>query len=378
MPRPPISIIGAGISGLTLSRCLQRRKVPFVLYERDTSEQISKRHNYAITISPRSRELLISDAGLDANALNGTFVDPSPSSGEGQKSVRVNRRKLESALRQGIQGMRYGHKLQDVKLPTSGSDANATVLFENGEQTPDGSTIIGADGAHSAVRKAIAPEADFTIHSFPAINGKRRLQRSLYEAQIAPYVSDLNHVLEHKSGCSIFGISIDDVKDETVDLSYTYSRPRRPAGEADALYTPDRPNSGAKDIPPQFYEEIATLHPSLPAPFDLIFESDTLKKDRLLSWLMRSVSVPREASEAAAGQGMVLVGEAVHLTPILGSYGANEGIEDAVALAGILERGTEVGLFVGERVAEWERWVGEGVGRLEAMHGVGEGGGARL
>ncbi|KAF2774212.1 FAD/NAD(P)-binding domain-containing protein, partial [Teratosphaeria nubilosa] len=333
MPRPPISIVGAGISGLTLSRCLQRRKIPFVLYERDTSEQISKRHNYAITISQRSRESLISDAGLDAMTLNGTFVDPSSSSGEGRKSVRVNRRKLESALRQGLEGANYGWKTQDVKLPASGSGGKATVLFENGEQTPNGSIIIGADGAHSAIRKATAPEAEFTIHPFPTFNGKRRLQRSVYEAQIAPHVSDLNQILEHKSGHSIFGISIDDVKDENVDLSYTYSRPRHPAGEADALYTPDRPNSGAKEMPPEFYEEISTLHPSLPAPFNLIFDPEALRKDRLLSWLMRSVLVPRERLADAAGKGVVLVGEAVHLTPILGSYGANEGIEDAVALA---------------------------------------------
>ena len=42
MPQQPILILGAGIGGLTLGRCLRKEGISFVIYEKATS---SPRHN---------------------------------------------------------------------------------------------------------------------------------------------------------------------------------------------------------------------------------------------------------------------------------------------------------------------------------------------
>ena len=62
MSQPTISIVGAGIGGLTLGRCLLQRGIRAVLYEKASS---SSRHTYAITLQPSSYRPLLKVLNVD-------------------------------------------------------------------------------------------------------------------------------------------------------------------------------------------------------------------------------------------------------------------------------------------------------------------------
>jgi hypothetical protein len=78
---------------------------------------------------------------------------------------------------------------------------------------------------------------------------------------------------------------------DLVTISWVYSRPAHNA--SDPLYRPNRPVSGATDIPDELYEEIGALE-HLKQPFREVFDKEKVQMKRVLSWLMRTVEVNLE------------------------------------------------------------------------------------
>ena len=63
-----VAIIGAGISGLSLARCLRHRGIRFSLFERETAEAAAKRHRYGIVLRPRACASLLETLDLGGRA----------------------------------------------------------------------------------------------------------------------------------------------------------------------------------------------------------------------------------------------------------------------------------------------------------------------
>jgi 2-polyprenyl-6-methoxyphenol hydroxylase-like FAD-dependent oxidoreductase len=113
MAQQPITIIGAGIGGLTLARCLLKRGIPTILYERMPS---SPRHSYAITLHASSYQPLLKVLGMDewtfkrhvavdrlmggSGAINTKAL--AHHHNLGPSSFRVHRETLERLLREGL------------------------------------------------------------------------------------------------------------------------------------------------------------------------------------------------------------------------------------------------------------------------------------
>ena len=374
MSQPQISIIGAGLAGLVLGRCLLHRGISSVLFEREVARTGSTRHGYGITLHPWAYRPLLKYLDLDETLFRKKLAVDSAVGGVGRiesrshplieetdaASFRANRQKLEQMISEGLD-VRWEYGLAEVKLKHSSN----VMHFRNGHELQS-KLVIGADGPHSEVRKSISPQTNFNVLPFAVYNGKRRLSRETFDEKYASYMDGAN-MLERRDGKTLMQITVNDRSNESVSISYTYSRP---AKQPDPLFKPERPVSGATDIPDEFFTEIGELQ-NLEGPFKEVFDVDEMQSDRLLNWLMRSVFVQVPDLNIAADQGVVVMGDAVHAGPILGGYGANAAIKDGVELAEfILEKGTDnLSKFYEPRYQTWQKYVESSEAQLAKMHG---------
>lgn len=372
MSHPQISIIGAGISGLVLGRCLLHRGIPFALFERDAASSRTARYSYGITLHSWAYRPLLKYLEIDEKTFKKSLAVDAPVGGTGQggnsvdedinaSSFRANRQKFEHLLRNGLD-VKWEHGVSEIKAHGNSN----TIKFHNGEQAQS-VVVVGADGPHSAVRKSISPVTDLNVLPFAVYNGKRRLKRQTFDEKYASYMDGAN-VIEQKEGQALMQISTNDRSDDSVSISYTYSRS---AQQSDAIFNPDRSMSGATDIPDELFEELAKLR-SLEGPFKEVFSVDSMKGDRLLNWLMRSSLVDVQELRSAAHQGIIIIGDSAHSTPILGGCGANAAIQDGVELAEyIAENGTEsLANFYEPRYETWRKYVEDSEIQLAEMHGT--------
>jgi 2-polyprenyl-6-methoxyphenol hydroxylase-like FAD-dependent oxidoreductase len=89
---------------------------------------------------------------------------------------------------------------------------------------------------------------------------------------------------------------------------------------------------------------------------------------------MRTMELEKRDIESLASQGIVLIGDAGHATPILGGDGAQTAILDAIALGeAISSEGMEGAAKFAQRQAQsgaWADTVENSKKQIAAMHGV--------
>lgn len=372
MSQPTISIVGAGIGGLTLARCLLQRGLRTILYEKASP---SPRHNYAITLQPSSYRPLLKALNVDENAFKSYVAVDAGIGGSGNiqtegygyrnlesASFRANRKKFEDFLREGLD-VRWEHTLQSVEQrPGHG----LLLHFANGQSIATG-TVIGIEGPHSVIRNQVLPSESPEILPYVAFNGKRKIIRKVFDEIYAPAFVNTT-VLEVRQRNIVLNISINDATKEDVSVSWIYSRPA--CGSTDALHNPNRSNASAKDIPKEFFEEVGALR-GLSPPFADVFDHAKLRQERILHWLMRSILVPKDHVQSFVGKGVWLMGDAVHAEQIIGGGGANAAIDDSVDLAEwIAERGTEDSIgWYNRRYPSWQAGLEKSRACISRIHG---------
>ncbi|MCJ1307604.1 hypothetical protein MMC25_001251 [Agyrium rufum] len=413
MSQPKINIIGAGLGGLTLSRCLLKRGIPSTIYEKSSPKP---RYAYGITLYPSSYRPLLAVLDLDEQAFvqrvavdgavgrSGTInphclvrsADIEPA------SFRAHRGKLELLLREGLD-IKWGQSLERIgEAEDSPDGGGGMVLCMQSGQRISSAFTIGADGVHSKTKKSLLPSIQPKILPFAAFNGKRRVKQSLFCDVFAPYMKD-STIIEIKHRDTVLHVSINELptanksidkdnenenenENDDVNINWIYSRPSH--GPSDALYTPNRPLASATDIPEEFYQEISALQDpklnsnpnsnqelDLSPPFKEIFSAPKIRSERVLSWLMRSVLVDLPDLREAARKGVLFMGDSVHGEPILGGEGANAVMRDAVELAErIAGSGTKgVREWYEVRYGDWVRGVERSERVIAEMHAEAEG-----
>ncbi|KAF1937112.1 FAD/NAD(P)-binding domain-containing protein [Clathrospora elynae] len=371
----PIPIIGAGIAGLTLGRCLLLRGIRFVLYDKASSKP---RHNYAITLHATAYRPLLKALDIDERAFKSRVAVDAENGGAGRigshvsltshnglydtsSSFRANRAKLEELIREGL-NVRWQHTLQGLESTPRGP----RLQFDNGESC-SANLVVGADGVHSTVRKSLLPSTRLNILPYIAYHGKRKMDRKTFNDIYDPEMKDSN-VIESKHGNVVLNISVNERKDEEVSVSWIYSRPVN--GDPDPLHRPDRLNADAQNIPEELFEEVGTLQ-YLPPPFSDMFDTKKLRKDRVLHWLMRKTLVPSpDLQNLLATSGVCLIGDAVHAEPIIGGLGANAAIIDALRLAETIASSERSGIsnWYDARYAAWQQGAKESERSMAEIH----------
>jgi 2-polyprenyl-6-methoxyphenol hydroxylase-like FAD-dependent oxidoreductase len=392
MSRSPLVIIGAGIGGLTLGRCLQCHKIPFRIYERADE---STRHNYGISLTQRTYQPLLEvlqiseddfrhslavvkslKAGATAEEWTSNAPKPADAQTGGSKSdFRVNRSAFEQLLAGPIkQHIQYSSRFKSIN-PATNPSTQVEVIFEASSAVSG--LVIDCSGVHSSVRAALLPDRQPVIHPFVAVNGKRYLSPNIWEESYAPEFGSATSLettvqFEHthngtpQSITARLELSINETVLDAQDrlkrasISSTYSRVAFPSSP-DALYLPSRPKQAAKDIPQQFFEEMASLtrSPALSPAYKAAFSGNPTDQDRRLNWLLRSIYLDGSDMKKLREQGVVMIGDAAYAEPIVGSVpgGANQVIRQAMRLAERLKVERESG----REAREWdlEGWLGE-------------------
>ncbi|KAF2234539.1 FAD/NAD(P)-binding domain-containing protein [Viridothelium virens] len=381
MPQPSITIIGAGISGLTAGRVLLKRGIRATIYDKHPPPP-SHRNAYGITLYRWAYQHLLPLLEVDEFTFHDKLstdisrpIHSKTTATQEQASVRAQRARLEYLLREDLD-IRWNHKLENIKPTPTG----ISLIFATPDTTHTTTDIlIAADGVHSTVRTALLPNSIPHILPFAVINGKHQVPSSTFGSVFRPAFENAgSSIIETRpSGASNIHlqIALNEIHDDgTASLSWTYSRPAY-TDKTDPLHRADRSPDAAREIPEAFFEELGQLRLSgnVEPAFADVFATEKARQDRLLHWLMRSVRVPPASELRRWGeQGILMVGDAVHAQPILGGEAANAGIVD----------GVEVGEWVGEsreeladfyneeRLKRWENGVEGSEKKLDEMHGM--------
>lgn len=161
-----ISIIGAGIGGLTTALALKKNNLPCTLYEsaaaiKPVGAGIILANNAMQVYAYLGIDKAIRNAGNRVSKMNITTSRLSSLSEVdltgyeqkyGQHNVAIHRGALQKILSDslGMEHVQLGKRLEDVQQKGTGY----TMLFDDGQHI-DTSYLIGADGIHSKVRTAL-------------------------------------------------------------------------------------------------------------------------------------------------------------------------------------------------------------------------------
>jgi 2-polyprenyl-6-methoxyphenol hydroxylase-like FAD-dependent oxidoreductase len=363
----PIRIVGAGLSGLTLGQCLRRKNIPAVIYERVKANPT--RNNYGITLYDSTYKPLLETLQITEDDFRRKVGVQHPESGavvSDNQRLRVNRAALTSLLESNLD-LRYEHKLTEI----THSATSHSVSFENSIEisTENFNLLIGADGVHSAARSQLnlsKPAFDLEVLPYVVFNGKRRMAYSSLPPGLLDCFTSPDGI-KHSQDGAVLSIKADfwNTDKQIVAVSYTLSRA---AGKSDKPLL-DRNISDAETLAKQFVDEVASLG-QLPAPFDGVFNPDTMSEDRLLHWLMRSaLADDNTIRDTALDKGIVLLGDAAHAQPVPGN-GANLAIDDALELAKHIDsaEGVDISAFLRARSEAWLEGKRENEQLLKELH----------
>lgn len=372
MSPQPLSIIGAGLGGVTLGRALLERGIPVVLYDRASS---APRHGYGISLHASTYKPLLSMLKMDEQTFRKSVAVDAAVGGNGaidpkklicprevtSTSFRAHRERLEKLIRQGLD-IKWESGLEKLEQTPNGT----TLYLQNDNSIEGQICIVGADGVHSTTRKSILREAGLEVLPFVTFNGKRKVSSSTFNDVFATILRDSN-VVEIHNGGAFLQVSVNDITAEQASVSWTYSRPAK--GEDDRCFKPNRTLSDASAIPKEFYQEVAALK-DLPQPFSEIFDEQKMKQDRILTWLMRASKVDLPQLYQLASNGIFLMGDSAHSQAILGGEGANIAISDGLTLAEAIaaQNGETITSWYSKRFPAWQQSLEASKATIEEMH----------
>ncbi|MEU6198457.1 NAD(P)/FAD-dependent oxidoreductase [Streptomyces sp. NPDC047061] len=324
VPVTPVTIIGAGLGGLTLARVLHVHGIPATVYEAEASAT-ARPQGGMLDIHEHNGQPALREAGLyeefralvlegreatRALAADGTVLFEEADDGTGSRPEVLRgelRRILLESLPPGT--VRWGHKADGVRALGEGRHE---VTFADGTVVTTG-LLVGADGAWSRVRPLLSA-------AVPEYTGTSFVETYLFDA-------DLRHPAAAKAvgGGAMFALAPGkgiQAHRETGGTLHTYVALRRPQEWFTAAgFTDPAAATPATTVATRIAAEFDGWAPELTA---LITDADTAPVLRPLHTLPAGHRWDRVP-------GVTLLGDAAHLM-IPNGEGANLAMYDGAEL----------------------------------------------
>ncbi|WP_369394828.1 FAD-dependent oxidoreductase [Streptomyces sp. CG1] len=316
--KPPVTIIGAGLGGLTLARVLHVHGIPATIYEAEPA-QGARRQGGLLDIHPESGQAALRAAGLIDEFAKlvlpgreayrvmdqaGTVLLDLPDDGTGERP-EVPRAKLRQLLLDSLPAgtVRWGHKATGV---TSLGAGRHEVAFAD-DTTVVTSLLVGADGAWSRVRPVLSGAT-------PEYVGVCSIETFLYDA-------DTRHPASAAAvgPGSLFALAPGRgllAHREGGGTLHTYAQLRKPQD-----WFADTGTSEGATLTARVLAEFDGWAPELTA---LVADSDTPP-------VLRPIFTLPTGHRWNRAQGVTLLGDAAHLRAPNGE-GANLAMQDGAEL----------------------------------------------
>lgn len=338
--KPPVVIVGAGLTGSLLAVLLGRKGIPVTVYERRADPRVDgaeRGRSINLALSARGlaalRQIGLEDLALGVSLpMAGRMVHPEvgepelqPYSADGRHAINsISRTRLNvellnaAAATDGVE-LIFEHELTGMDL-----DAGTLTFQAGGEQRViEAAVIFGADGAFSKVRSALAKRGGFRVDMDSLEAG--------YKELTIPATADGDFALD--PGALHIWARGDSMMialpNQDHSFTCTLFWPRSGPHGFDRLTTDE-------EVLAFFREHYG----------DAVRHMPTLAEDYAHNPIGSLVTVRTWPWNAAGAHAIAaLVGDAAHaIVPFYGQ-GANCGFEDTVAISRL----------IGERGADWPR-----------------------
>ncbi|KAI9354638.1 hypothetical protein DFJ73DRAFT_958970 [Zopfochytrium polystomum] len=385
-----ILIIGAGIGGLCLAQGLQRRGIPFTVYERDPSPD-HRKQGYRLRINAdgyKGLEACLTPERLafyEASCARGPtgfrFIDaldgsdyeptmvakgmhlPPPGLGSDGKPPAISeagtadRRVLRAALLAGIEdSVVFGQELVAFKVVEGGEGGRTVVATFASGLVAKGALLVGADGVHSRVRRSLLPDRAFLDTDGRAIYGKTALtpaaRHALHPLLLAGTAAALQkppagpvlslfsepvvfpnppHALAPPAGCAA-AARLPETQDYLYwvlvarSATFTAASAAAPGDDDDTDKEPPLPRPGA-DAQSLARRLTASWDPRVRAVFTANGNTDAAATSAT-----RITTSPPTAGPWRTVPGVTLLGDAIHAMSPTAGVGANAALMDCKLL----------------------------------------------
>jgi len=325
--RPEIIIVGGSLAGLTLALACSSRGVPVRVIER-TVRRAHGGDNLSVSLAA-----VAATVGCDPRNEPKLPVVPAY-----RDRHLTSWPALYSWLRDRA-GEASGITLEENRTvaSVSSNDEQATLVFEDGT-TASADIVIGADGYHSTVRRAIAPELPLARYAGYIVWRGLIEERALTKP--VPWPSNGGLFIEYEQGFRLVAAilpgpdgSLEEGKRQ-VTFAWFESGRQQVLRETNCL-TDDGHligTLGAASISAELREELAALVPMLwPETW-----AEAVSYGVKTPGSMRGAPIAEYRPDRLVSGRLAIMGDAAHvLSPMTGS-GYATGVEDAALLAGLL------------------------------------------